>query len=119
MKTLLFSCVLLLAPVAVHAECTAKDFAITDFKPAAGAAAGGRMAMPGNLVNNCATASAAQIRIEVKDASGSVVQSKQVWPAGTSNLEPGKSTHFDLGRLFRYQPGMASFTASVVDVRTW
>lgn len=118
MKTLLLSSVLLLLPVAVHAECSAKDFAIKDFRPTA-AASGGRMSMPGDLVNNCATAAAAQVRVEVKDAAGKVMQSKAVWPAGTSNITPGQTSHFDVGRLFRAQPGMASFTASVVDVRTW
>ena len=119
MKTLLLSAVLLLAPLAVHAECSIKDFAIKDFTPSIGSGAGSRMSLRGDLVNNCATASAAQIRIEIKDASGSVIQSKQAWPAGTSNITPGQSVHFDLGRLFRFRPGMASFTASIVAVRAW
>lgn len=119
MKTFLLSCVLLLAPLAAHADCSVKDFAITDFKPAAGRGADSRMSLRGELVNNCGIASAAQIRVEIKNASGEVIQSKQAWPAGTSNVTPGQSVHFDLGRLFRYQSEMASFTARVVAVRSW
>ncbi|MGY3039487.1 hypothetical protein ACVWWQ_001074 [Rhodanobacter sp. TND4EL1] len=119
MKTMLLASLLLLAPVAVHAECNVKDFAITDFKPGVGNGAGSRLVLRGELVNNCAAASAAQIRIEIKDDAGKVIQTKQAWPAGTSNITPGETVHFDLGRLFRYQAGMASFTASVVDVRSW
>jgi len=117
MKVLVASAVLLLAPLAAQAACAPTDFAIKDFKPSAATAS--RISLRGELVNNCAAASAAQIRIEAKDATGKVLQSKQGWPAGTSNIAPGEKVNFDLGRLFRYQPDMQSYTVSVVDVRTW
>lgn len=116
MKAFVASAVLLLAPLAAHAACAPTDFAIKDFKPAA---AGARLSLRGELVNNCSSASAAQIRIEIKDSTGRVLQSKQAWPAGTSNIAPGDTVNFDLGRMFRAQTDMDSFTASVVDVRTW
>ncbi|TAL96272.1 MAG: hypothetical protein EPN69_02845 [Rhodanobacter sp.] len=119
MKRLLLSSVLLLAPLAVHAECSVKDFAITEFTPAAASGLAGRLSLRGQLMNNCTTAAAAQIRIELKDDSGKVLQSRQAWPAGTSNITPGKTVRFDLGRLFHYQLGVASYTASVVAVRAW
>ena len=53
------------------------------------------------------------------DATGKVVASKQGWPAGTSNIEPGKSVDFDLGRLFRYTPDMQDYTVVVSDVKAW
>ena len=34
------------------------------------------------------------------------LQAKQGWPAGTTNIAPGQSVEFDLGRLFRYQTDM-------------
>jgi len=117
MKAFAASAVLLLAPLAAHAACAPTDFAIQDFKPAA--VVGSRLSLRGELVNHCAAASAAQIRIQIKDSAGNVLQSKQAWPAGTSNIAPGNSVNFDLGRMFRAQPDMSSFTASVVDVRTW
>ena len=117
MKVFVVAAVLLLAPLAAHAACSATDFAIKDFKP--GAAPGGRMSLRGQLVNNCAAAAAAQVRIDIKDASGKVLQSKQAWPAGTSNIPPGGSLTFDLGRMFRATPDANSITASVADVRTW
>lgn len=119
MKKLLISSVLLLAPLAVHAECSIKDFAITDFKPAVASGLRTRLTLEGQLMNNCATASAAQVRIDIKDDAGNVIQTKKAWPAGTSNITPGQTVKFDLGRLFHYQPGMASFTASIVGVRSW
>ena len=119
MKTLLMTTALLLAPMAVHAECSVKDFAITEFTPSAASGLTSKLSLRGQLLNSCTTASAAQIRIELKDGSGNVLQSKQAWPAGTSNITPGQSVSFDLGRLFHYQAGIASFTASVVKVRSW
>lgn len=119
MKSLLISSVLLLAPMAVHAECSIKDFAITEFTPGPATGLTGKLSLRGQLLNNCAAPSAAQIRVELKDDAGKVLQSKQAWPAGTSNITPGQTVRFDLGRLFHYQQGIASFTASVVAVRSW
>ncbi|MEO6800639.1 MAG: hypothetical protein ABI178_11945 [Rhodanobacter sp.] len=117
-KILIFSA-LLLAPLAAHAECAIKDFAITDFKPSVESGMVNRLSLRGELMNNCATASAAQIRVDIKDESGRVIQTKKAWPAGTSNVTPGQAVKFDLGRLFHYQTGMASYTASIVSVRSW
>jgi len=120
MKTLFVSALLALLPLAAHAACAPTDFAIKEFKPGAnGSGAAVRLILSGELVNNCAEPSAAQIRIEAKDASGSVLQSKQGWPAGTTNIAPGASAKFDLGRQFRFQSEMASYTVSVVAVRAW
>jgi len=119
MKTLLASAVLLLAPLAAHAACAPTDFAIQDFKVASSGSLGARMMMKGQVVNHCAEAAAAQISITAKDASGNVVQEKKGWPAGTTNIAPGQSVDFDMGRLFRYQSSMATYTVSVASVRTW
>jgi hypothetical protein len=118
-KSLLVSCALLPVPLVVRAECTVKDFAITDFTPSASNGLTGKLSLRGELLNNCTAASAAQIRIDIKDESGKILQSRKAWPAGTSNITPGKTVQFDLGRLFHYQTSIASYTASVVEVRTW
>jgi hypothetical protein len=118
-KSLLVSCVLLPVPLIVNAECTVKDFAITEFTPSAAREMAGKLSLHGVLVNNCTTASAAQIQVEIKDSAGNVLQSRKAWPAGTSNVTPGQAVPFDLGRLFHSQPDMASFTASIVSVRSW
>ena len=118
-KSLLVSSVLVLAPLAVHAQCTIKDFAITDFTPSVARDMAGKLSLHGVLVNNCPTASAAQIQVQIKDSSGNILQSRKAWPAGTSNVTPGQTVPFDLGRLFHVQPDMASFTASIVTVRSW
>ena len=78
MKVLLVSTVLLLAPLAAHAACSTQDFAIQDFKPALNnSGMSTRIALRGELANHCASAAAAQIRIEIKDGSGKVLESKQ------------------------------------------
>lgn len=108
------------APLSAQAACAAKDFTIDGFAVKLQQGAGQpRFSMKGNLVNKCAEAAAAQIRIDAKDASGKVVASKQGWPAGTSNIEPGKSVDFDLGRLFRYSADMQDYTVVVSDVKAW
>jgi hypothetical protein len=119
MKILLASALLLLSPLAANA-CAPTDFAITEFKPQVPASGSTmRLRLAGELANHCASASAAQIRIEAKDASGKVLASKEAWPAGTSNIAPGETAKFDLGRLFRYQSAMETYTVSIVDVRAW
>ena len=120
MKTLLLSASLLFLPLAAHAACAPTDFAIKDVKLAANGVGGTtRLVLSGELVNNCAEPAAAQINIDVKDASGKVIQSKQGWPAGTTNIAPGATARFDFGKRVRYQSDMAAYTVSVVSVRAW
>lgn len=116
MKTLLASALLLLAPMAANAACAPSDFVVQDFQVTAGS---GRLSMKGQLVNHCAEPAAAQITIDAKSAGGSVLQSKKGWPAGTANIAPGQSVTFDLGRLFRYQADMSTYSVGVASVRTW
>jgi hypothetical protein len=119
MKLLIAATLLLVAPVAAHA-CASTDFAIQDVKVSSvGSGMATRLSVKGKLVNNCSAAAAAQVRLDAKDGSGNVLASKQGWPAGTTNLSPGQSVDFDLGRLLHYQPDMQSYTLSVVDVRAW
>lgn len=120
MKTTLLFAVLMISPLAAQAACAPTDFAIKEFKTGLnGTGSTARLSLSGELVNNCAEASAAQIRIEAKDDSGNVVQTKQGWPAGTANIAPGEAAKFDLGRQFRFQTSMTSYTVSVVAVRAW
>lgn len=120
MKSLLASAVLLLTPFAASTACEPTDFAIKDFNTAiSGSGASLRLSLSGELVNNCGTPSAAQIRIEAKDANGNVLQTKRAWPAGTTNIAPGATAKFDLGRQFRFQSGMESYAATVIAVRVW
>lgn len=120
MKTLIASALFLFAPLAAHAACAPTDFAVQDFKmKVVGSGMGAHLSLTGQLVNHCPQAAAAQISIDAKDGSGKVLQSKKGWPAGTTNIGPGQSVDFDLGRLFRFDPDMQSYTVGVADVRTW
>ncbi|HUB91304.1 MAG TPA: hypothetical protein VMA74_16390 [Dyella sp.] len=119
MKTVLAATLLLVAPIAAHA-CAATDFAIQDVKVAAvGNGIATRLSVKGKLVNNCTSAAAAQVRLDAKDGSGNVLASRVGWPAGTTNVSPGQSVEFDLGRLLHYQSDMQSYSLSVVDVKSW
>lgn len=120
MKHLLAATLILLAPLTAHAACSATDFSIEDFKAGATGAGGAiRLSLKGKLVNHCATAAAAQVRVDAKDGSGTVLATKQGWPGGTTNIAPGQSVDFDLGRLLRYQSDMQTYSAAITDVRTW
>ena len=120
MKTLFAATLLLLLPMGAQAGCTITDFAIEHFTPGiTSVGSSTRISLRGDLVNHCAEAAAGQLRIDIKDAEGKVVQSKDVWPAGTGNIAPGDKVSFEVGRLFRYKDSMSAFTASVVDVRIW
>lgn len=107
----------LFAPLAAHATCSATDFAIKDFTVAAGAR--GTLSMEGELVNHCAEAAAAQVEVKAKDSQGNVIQAKKAWPAGTTNIAPGQSVKFDLGRQFHYDLSMQAYSAGVIKVRSW
>ncbi|QNK02538.1 hypothetical protein [Dyella telluris] len=119
-KTLIAAALFLSAPLAAHAACAPTDFQVQDFKmKLVGAGAAARLSLTGQLVNHCAEAAAAQITIDAKDGSGKVLATKKGWPAGTTNIAPGQSVDFDLGRLFRFDPEMQQYTVGVADVRTW
>lgn len=120
MKTLIASALFLFAPLAAHAACAPTDFAVEGFKmKLVGSGMGARLSLSGQLVNHCKDPAAAQIAIDAKDGAGKVLQSKKGWPAGTTNIAPGQSVDFDLGRLFRFDPDMQSYTVGIADVRTW
>jgi hypothetical protein len=120
MKTLIASALLLVVPFGAHAACSATDFSVKDFKTeVTGSTINRHIALSGELVNSCSAPAAAQLKVTAKDASGNVIASKSAWPAGTSNISPGKSVSFDLGRLIHYSPEMQSFAISIVSVRAW
>lgn len=110
---------LLLAPVFARAECSATDFKVASFDVKVDDPAHPVMKMPGELVNNCKEASAAQIEIEAKAADGSVVQKKKLWPAGTTNIAPGGSVKFDAGKMFRFDASMKTYAVVVVSVHSF
>ncbi|AFC86435.1 hypothetical protein [Frateuria aurantia] len=100
------------------ADCTAKDFSIEGLKVET-TQVGRPMVITGHLVNHCGSAAAAQIKIEALDSSGNSIQSRMGWPGGTTNLAPGDSASFSMGRMFRYSSDMASYRAAVVAARVW
>lgn len=120
MKLLLVATLFLLAPLGANAACSATDFSVKDVTAGASPESGSRgVVLTGQLVNNCATPAAAQLEVVAQSDGGEPVASKKAWPAGTSNIAPGKSVSFNLGRLFRYSPNMKTFAIKVAEVRTW
>lgn len=119
MKTFL-AALLLLAPLAAHADCSVNDFAIQNVKVSTvGTGAFTHLSVRGELVNHCANPAAAQLRIEAKDGSGNVLASRDGWPSGTTNISPGQSIDFDMGRMLHFQTDMQSYVVSVASVRVW
>ncbi len=118
MKMLLAAAIFAAVPLAAHADCSVKDFSVQDFKVVP-SGPGRPMHMPGNLVNNCSSPAAAQVEIMAKDGSGKVIEKRKGWPAGTSNIAPGKSLKFDMGRRFRFRSTMQAYTLKIVSVRSW
>ena len=119
MKSLL-TALFLFAPIAASAACAPTDFTIQNFTVTV--SNGGmrpRMNMKGELVNHCAEAAAAELQIQARDGSGSPLETKKGWPAGTTNIAPGQSVTFDLGRLFHYQSDMRTYAVGVISVRSW
>lgn len=119
MKLLLAAAAIFAAvPLAAHADCSVKDFSVQNFKVEP-SGPGRPMHMPGQLVNNCTTPAAAQIEIMAKGSDGKIIMKRKGWPAGTSNIAPGKSLSFDMGRRFRFSPSMQAYTLKIVSVRSW
>jgi len=120
MKILIASALFFIAPMGAQAACTAADFSIQNFQPELSSGSiGRRVTLKGDLVNHCSEPFAAQIEVVAKDSRGRELVSKKAWPAGTSNIAPGKSVSFDLGRLFRFRSDMTTFSARIVGVRSW
>ena len=116
--TYLLPILLATAPLAAQAACTTSNFTVTHFAtiPHPGLR---RITISGDLVNQCGAPAAAQVRIIAKDAQGNVIESEQAWPAGSSNIQPGKSKPFNFGPLFSFSPSMSSFQVEIVSVREW
>ncbi|HET9819556.1 MAG TPA: hypothetical protein VFP92_10365 [Rhodanobacteraceae bacterium] len=111
--------ILLLAPIVAHAACTPANFKLASFEVKTGDVSNPVMQMPGKLVNDCKEPAAAQLEIQAKAADGSVVQERKFWPAGTANIAPGGSVHFDAGRMFHFKPSMKTYAITIVAVRSW
>jgi len=117
MKKLLASALIFFAPLCAQAACSATDFTVQNVRVEG--AAGHHVSLKGELVNHCATPAGAKLRIAAKNAAGDVIASHEIWPSGTTNLAPGKSTWFNTGRLFDYRASMKSFAVTVVGTRNW
>ncbi len=105
-------------PLAAQATCAPSGFTVTNFASVPHPNTR-RISLSGDLVNQCNVPAAAQVRIVAKDAQGNVIESEQAWPAGSSNIQPGKSKKFNFGPLFQFSPSMSSFEVEIVSVREW
>ncbi len=104
-----------------RAACSPTDFKIEKFEPSEKERAMGKRvySLRGSVVNQCAEAAAPQIKVEAKNADGTVVRAEDGWPAGTNNIEPGKTATFEFGPLFRYDEKIKFFGVSVASAKTW
>src|SRR3546814_44487 len=103
------------------AACSSDDFKITSFEPSEKDRAGGRKvySLKGVLVNNCAEAAAAELKVDAKNDGGEIIHTESGWPAGSNNIAPGASAEFDLGPLFRYNDKIKYFGVSISSTKSW
>ena len=71
----------------------------------------------GQIDNRCGQPVGAQIKFTIYDQSGSVLSSRDLWPASTNNIPAHGNFPFEV-QLDR-QPGAAKFDALVMEVRHW
>ncbi len=116
--TFLLPILLATAPLTAQAACTSSGFTVTHFASVPHPNTR-RISLSGDLVNQCSVPAGAQVRIIAKDAQGNVIESEQAWPAGSSNVQPGKAKQFNFGPLFEFSPNMSSFEVEIVKVREW
>src|SRR3546814_20373527 len=67
------------------------------------------LSLKGVLVNNCAEAAAAELKVDAKNDGGEIIHTESGWPAGSNNIAPGARPEFDLGPLFRYNDKIQYF----------
>lgn len=103
------------------AACGPDAFKIESFEPSEKTRAGGRKvySLKGVLVNTCAEAAAAELKVDGKNDAGEIVRSESGWPAGSTNIDPGGSVKFDLGPLFRYDEKIKYFGISISNIKRW
>lgn len=103
------------------AACSSDDFKIASFEPSEKERAGGRKvySLKGVLVNNCAEAAAAELKVDAKNDGGDIIHTETGWPAGSNNIAPGASAEFDLGPLFRYNSKIKYFGISISSTKSW
>ena len=99
------------------------DFSIEGFKPAlyddCRQSSCPIIKLPARLVNNCAFAAGALVKITATDRDGNVVDTREGWPASIRNIGPGEKYAFDLGPLMTYRKSMKDFTIQVIDAKQW
>jgi len=103
------------------AACGPDAFKIESFEPSEKTRAGGRKvySLKGVLVNTCAEAAAAELKIDAKNDDGQILRTETGWPAGSNNIAAGASAPFDLGPLFRYDDKIKYFGISISNTKSW
>jgi len=101
-------------PSAPATGCAPSDIAVENLR---GRVDGDFVYVVGRLVNNCASATGAQIKITYYNASGDILSVKDGWPASTRNIPPQSDFPFEIGN--NRQPGFEKFDVRVIATRAW
>lgn len=94
--------------------CSAKDFTISDLK---GKREYDYLTITARLHNGCKIAAGAQIKVSTYDAAGTLIDTKDIWPASVRNIEPGGHENFKT--MFRDTKGTKNFDTQVLSVKVW
>lgn len=95
--------------------CSMSDFAITqsDWRREIGEYA----RIVGEIANQCATPSGAQLQAVFRDKAGKVVITSEFWPASTRNIGAGQKYAFST--LVEVGATAATMSVSIIDAREW
>lgn len=70
------------------------------------------------LTNKCAEAVGVEIKITAYDKAGVAIAVRELWPASTSNIEPGDYA-FSVDQWLDYSPAIHKISLAPVRVRRW
>jgi hypothetical protein len=72
----------------------------------------------GVLTNGCSEPIGVQVKITAYDKDGAPLATRELWPASVKNIPPGDYT-FSMDTWLDYDPAIAKFGVSPIDIRRW
>jgi len=105
---------LLISIASAMAACALSDVQITGWK---WRLENGYVIGLGEIMTGCVTPIGVQIQVTIRDATGSLLDVKEEWPASIRNIPPGDPYPFKT-RL-REVKGTAAVEVRAIDLRRW
>jgi type II secretory pathway component PulM len=97
-------------------ECQTSDIDIVDFR--ADTAGPGMTRIVGRLVNNCAQATGAEIKIVIYDKDDNILRVEDMWPASINNIPAHADYPFEWLEEIEVSSSLR-FSVRVIEVKRW